>query len=158
MTPERYRSIHVLVEPKPRSRVLAPVVLAAVVAGFLLLGWHIHTVLEEPIDPLEQKTAAAERYIYYRITPAKGPRFKLTGEEQVLRFVSHAVVPPGFGYDPIFEVEYGVQFEIFSGGKSVWSHRIYTRSRQSKARPYQTGWLARTRSASSRSSSSRMTA
>ncbi|MEJ7599038.1 MAG: hypothetical protein WKG01_14110, partial [Kofleriaceae bacterium] len=150
----RYRSIHVLVEPKPRSRVLAPLVLVAVIAGFVLLGWRVHNVLEEPIDPLEQKTAAAERYIYYRITQAKGPRFKLTGEEQVLRFVSHAVLPPGLpyaseppgeqvplGYDPILEIEYGVQFEIFSGGKSVWSHRIYTRSRQSKARPQQRGWL-----------------
>ena len=141
MTPERYRSIHVLVEPKQRNRVLAPLVLVVVLAGFMLIGWQVHSVLQDPIDPLEQKTALAERYIYYRITPAKGPRFKLTGEEQVLRFVSHAVVPPGLPYDPLFEVEYGVRFDIFAGGKPVWSRSLYTRSRQSKARPYQGTWL-----------------
>ena len=141
MTPERYRSIHVLVEPKARNRVFAPIVLALVLVGFGLLGWRVHAVLQEPIDPLEQKTAAAERYLYYRVTQAKGPRFKLTGEEEVLRFVSHAVVPSGLPYDPIFEVEYGLRFEIFAGGKSLWSHSIYTRSRQSKARPYLATWL-----------------
>jgi hypothetical protein len=141
MTPERYRSVHVLVEPKPRKRVFAPIVLALVLAGFGVLGWQVHSVLQDPIDPLEQKTAAAERYLYYRITQTKGPRFKLTGEEEVLRFVSHAVAPSGLPYDPIFEVEYGLRFEIFAGGKSLWSHSIYTRSRQSKARPYLQTWL-----------------
>jgi len=112
---------------------LARLTLAAVLVGFVGLAARVVVSLAAP-DLLEQKLAGAERYLYYRVTRGSGPVFELTGDETSIRLVTHAVVPPLFGYDPAREYEYGIHLTLDLGGGKKWERDVYTRSRQSKAR------------------------
>jgi hypothetical protein len=114
----------------------AKITVAIVLVAFVALAVRVAQTLETPPDPLDQKLAGAEKYLYYVITPTAGPVFELTGEEQTVRLVTHAAMPPvaGDGYDPAVEVAYGVHVELDLGGGKAWKRDIYTRSRQSKGR------------------------
>jgi hypothetical protein len=110
-------------------------VLALLFAAIVLVSLRAVHALEAPPDRLEQKLVAAERYLYYRAFAERGPGFELAGDERKLRFVSHALVPAGSGaYDPARALVYGLRLDVVAGGKTVWSHDVYARSRQSKAR------------------------
>ncbi len=116
-------------------RAVALAVLATLLAGVVLLSLRVVHALKAPPDLLEQKLVAAERYLYYRVSAGQGPRFELSGDERTLRFVSHALLPASAGaYDPARELVYGLRLDIVAEGKPVWSHDVYARSRQSKAR------------------------
>ena len=114
----------------------AKIVLAVVIVGFVALAVRVAMTLDQPPDALEQKLAAAERYLYYRITPGTGPRFELDGSEATLRLVTHAVVPvpAAAAYDPAWEIEYGVRIALDLGGGKTWTRDVFTKARRSKAR------------------------
>src|SRR5262245_30868263 len=120
--------------------VSARITVAIVLVAFVALAVRVAMTLETPPDPLEQKIAGAERYLYYVVTPKTGPVFELTGAEGAVRLVTHVVLPgdpgaaPGTTYDPAREVEYGVHLELERGTGATWKRDIFTRARQSKAR------------------------
>jgi hypothetical protein len=115
-----------------RMRRRAIAVLAATIMVFAGLAVLVGFTVSLPPDVLERKVAAAERHLYYRITHTTGPVFELNGDETSLRLIVHAVVP-GAVYDPARELELGVRVELLQG--TPWRRDLYTRARQSKARP-----------------------
>jgi hypothetical protein len=107
------------------------VVLALTIIGFAALAVAVGFTVSAPPDLLERKVAGAERHLYYRITHTTGPVFELEGNERSLRLTVHAFVPGG--YDPMRELELGARVEVLDA--SHWRRDLYTRARQSKARP-----------------------
>ncbi len=89
---------------------------------------------EQPLSALERKFAEAERlrcYILSRAAPA--PEFLLSGREQRLRLITHAVLPGREPYDAERETVYGIRFVLQSAeGELLWQRDVYTKSRQSK--------------------------
>jgi hypothetical protein len=129
--------------PHHTRPVVAWIILGLALAVFAALALRVAVVVDRPLDPIEQKVAGADRYLYYRVTGTSGPRFSVerpsTGsrarDARTIRLVTHVVVgDSALGYDPDREVEYGIRAELVSGGGTTWSRDIYTRSRQSKAR------------------------
>jgi hypothetical protein len=118
--------------PACRVRRRAIAVLAATLLAFAALAVAVGVTVNLPPDLLERKVAAAERHLYYRITHTTGPVFELNGDETSLRLIVHAVVP-GAVYDPLRELELGVRVELLA--PTPWRRDLYTRARQSKARP-----------------------
>jgi hypothetical protein len=112
---------------------IAKITFGFVILGFAALAARVAVTLASPVDPLDQKIAGAQRYLYYQFTPTSGPSFVLVGNEGEIHLVSHVVMPPG-KYDPTRELEYGARVEIDLGGGKTWTREIFTRTRQSKAR------------------------
>jgi hypothetical protein len=118
---------------------------ARITLGFVLLGFaaiaaRVAVTLASPVDPLDQKLAAAQRYLYYQFTPDAGPTFLLTGTETEIHLVTHATMPAG-AFDPARELEYGARVEVDRGDGKPWVREIDTRARQSKARLTGGLWL-----------------
>jgi hypothetical protein len=139
-----------LAPPGPRPRVragarawLAAAIVLAVMA--LMVGGAIAIIgyLRRPIDALEAKVTSADRYLYYRVSAQRGPHFSLSGTV-TLRVISHVILPGGATYDPRREVRYGLRLRARNDGKTLWQQDLFTKSRQSKARPFHGDWLDET--------------
>ena len=122
-------------------RLRAPLAAGVFFAALGLLLFRVIAQLHAAPDPLERKVLAADRHLYYRVSAAGGPRFELGRDDRTLRFVTHARLPAGAPYDPDRELVYGLRLELHAGDRVLWTRDVYTRARQSKARPLGRLWL-----------------
>lgn len=114
--------------------------IAALVGAVALLSLHTLAVLRRPPDPVAEKFAAAERTIVYKVTPERGPRFRLGGGDAAIKIVTCAVVPGA--YDPTRRIGFGFRITVEQDGRTLWSDAVFVESRQSKGRRIRGGvWL-----------------
>ncbi len=79
-------------------------------------------------------SSAVERVLYYRLTPERGPHFRLQGTEHRIKLVSHAMIGER-GESPGQRLTYGISVAIEdSDGAPVWSDTLYVESRRSVGR------------------------
>ncbi|HFE46184.1 MAG TPA: hypothetical protein ENJ18_11935, partial [Nannocystis exedens] len=114
---------------------------AGLILGLTLLALTALTakllLAEQDVDQDRAETkSTVERVLYYRLTPKRGPHFRLEGTEHRIKLVSHAMIgdrndssdSPGQG------LTYGISVEIEdNGGTTLWSDTLYVESRRSVA-------------------------
>ncbi len=115
------------------ARAVGLATLGLVIGAFAVLAGAVAITTGEP-DAVGHKIDAASRHLYYRVTSSRGPVFELAGDETSLRLIAHARMHGAF--DPVREVEFGIRIELSIAG-TPWRRDVYTRARQSKARPRQ---------------------
>ena len=113
------------------KRLVPTLVLAGALAALLGLSAVTLHALHTPLDPARARRRAAERVIGYLVSPGRGPRFRLTGAEHVIKLVSYAVWP-ALPYDPERELAYGLTVTLSDNGRTLWQRQIAERTRQSK--------------------------
>lgn len=116
------------------------VFLAVVVSLALTCLWVIYR-LRQPVSPIDLKVAQAERISYYLVTHTSGPKFQLSGDERVVKIVSHAVLEGNEPYDPRRTLGYGLRVRITRGDRVLWQHDTSIDTRQSKAVQIEDTWL-----------------